>query len=651
MKHKNYLLLIALCCAWLCLPITTNGQVKIGEGTQPEKGAVLDLKKTTAEGYLGGVLLPHVNITDLGYIPEDYTGVGTTPLIPVVAGKGVDTYLPLEGMVVYNTNSAVGTGAGIYVWSGTAWLSFHPCEPITGVSLDYDGSHASGTYNLGEAMTLTATITPIDATNVFYKWYKNGTEISGATNAAYSNSDIALTDGGTYKVEAYNYCGSMDDSKVVTVIDPCTGKAITVTNANTTYKEGAAISSINFTTGAGGANIIVTGLPAGITAANNNTNTVTLSGTPTTVANYTITATTRGGGDPVCTDDTKQIAVTVQINLALYTDDTTGNYKVEGKDCYDVAQSNFTTTCGNQSVRVGDFLNASRQWVAGKQFTYYFIVLNSAPFSNLQFYIEDTNTLISTQNKSGNNYIVTFDQSVLTKAAGTVSATALPLKVYALFEVGGVRKRVLLNVKVQDCVCGCGAFKTDGTWQAFMCHNLGANYEADPYTININLAGDYYQWGQKVPVRTGPNHSTAPNQQTGVYISSITSGNWLTNTKGPNDPCPSGFRVPSVAEWQDVINSPYNTKSSVGSWIENSYFSAVKIGPFLPLPTSGFILNPIIAAPMAIGTAVRAFCADEPLADPMRVYRVEGTQSGVVNYIAGLSPATIVAYPVRCIAE
>ena len=143
MNKKNYLLLIALCCAWLCLPITTNGQVKIGEGTQPEKGAVLDLKKTTAEGYLGGVLLSHVNITDLGYIPEDYTGVGAAPLTPVVAGKGVDTYLPLEGMVVYNTN--IMTGAGVYVWNGEEWklisltgkLSVTPDQ----ITLPYTASH------------------------------------------------------------------------------------------------------------------------------------------------------------------------------------------------------------------------------------------------------------------------------------------------------------------------------------------------------------------------------------------------------------------------------------------------------------------------------------------------------------------------------
>ena len=117
MKYKNYLLLIALCCAWLCLPITTNGQVKIGEGTQPEKGAVLDLKKTTSEGYLGGMLLPQVNITDLGYIPAAFTDADKMP--GYNAANGVDTNTDLAGLVVYNTNIVT---AGVYMWDGDNWI-------------------------------------------------------------------------------------------------------------------------------------------------------------------------------------------------------------------------------------------------------------------------------------------------------------------------------------------------------------------------------------------------------------------------------------------------------------------------------------------------------------------------------------------------
>ena len=117
MNKNNYLLLIALCCAWLCLPITTNGQVKIGEGTQPEKGAVLDLKKTTSEGYLGGMLLPHVNILNMGFIPATFTDADK--MAGYNAANGVDTNTDLAGLIVYNTNPAT---AGVYMWDGDNWV-------------------------------------------------------------------------------------------------------------------------------------------------------------------------------------------------------------------------------------------------------------------------------------------------------------------------------------------------------------------------------------------------------------------------------------------------------------------------------------------------------------------------------------------------
>ena len=122
MKTKNYLFIIALAFSWL-LPFAAQGQVKIGEDVLPTPGTVLDLKKTSASGYVGGFLLPHVSITDLGYIPEDYTDVINGTLTPVVSGKGVDTDAELTGMLVYNTNETVG--CGVYMWDGTDWKSFN----------------------------------------------------------------------------------------------------------------------------------------------------------------------------------------------------------------------------------------------------------------------------------------------------------------------------------------------------------------------------------------------------------------------------------------------------------------------------------------------------------------------------------------------
>ena len=84
-----------------------NAQVRIGANAVPEKGTVLDLKSSAAApGYVGGLLLPHVALSDLTSVPASWVGEGTT----------IDP-LKLTGLLVYNTNTAFVVG--IYVWDGT----------------------------------------------------------------------------------------------------------------------------------------------------------------------------------------------------------------------------------------------------------------------------------------------------------------------------------------------------------------------------------------------------------------------------------------------------------------------------------------------------------------------------------------------------
>jgi len=88
-----------------------TAQVRIGANAVPEKGTVLDLKSSaTAPGYVGGLLLPHVALTDLTSVPASWIG-----------SPGTTDYSKLTGMLVYNTNTAFLTG--IYVWDGTKWLA------------------------------------------------------------------------------------------------------------------------------------------------------------------------------------------------------------------------------------------------------------------------------------------------------------------------------------------------------------------------------------------------------------------------------------------------------------------------------------------------------------------------------------------------
>lgn len=86
-----------------------SAQVRIGGNEPPEKGAVLDLKSSpAAPGYVGGLLLPRVELTDLDNIPASWVGSGT-----------VDDS-KLKGLLVYNEDDTVNP-KGIYVWTGTEW--------------------------------------------------------------------------------------------------------------------------------------------------------------------------------------------------------------------------------------------------------------------------------------------------------------------------------------------------------------------------------------------------------------------------------------------------------------------------------------------------------------------------------------------------
>ena len=102
----------------------------------------------------------------------------------------------------------------------------------------------------------------------------------------------------------------------------------------------------------------------------------------------------------------------------------------------------------------------------------------------------------------------------------------------------------------------------------FMSHNLGADYSLDPNTPNEGLNGDYYQWGRNAPAATADAVIGTWGNQGGTS----TLGNWLTGGKGPQDPCPEGYRVPIQEEWLAVINN--NRATLTGSWNDTDDFGS-----------------------------------------------------------------------------
>ncbi len=177
-----------------------------------------------------------------------------------------------------------------------------------------------------------------------------------------------------------------------------------------------------------------------------------------------------------------------------------------------------------------------------------------------------------------------------------------------------------LSIGGKDCslslpVIACGAYVASGVWKEFMCHNLGANTQANPFVPSWELIGNYYQWGRNPncfgrdgiddtnpcssPVygAAGPWGSTSANDNAGAITGWNTTvapdGAWQDGVKTANDPCPAGFRVPTKAQWDGVANSSLNTRTFIGTWSFSStnYSSGIRFGSSLLLPAAGFRSN------------------------------------------------------------
>jgi uncharacterized protein (TIGR02145 family) len=155
----------------------------------------------------------------------------------------------------------------------------------------------------------------------------------------------------------------------------------------------------------------------------------------------------------------------------------------------------------------------------------------------------------------------------------------------------------------------CGAFVAPDVWKEFDCYNLAAIGKTtgdDPFTPSWRLIGGYWHWGRKGPDSSqwydnntenfahGPTGSGDTEANEGeisnwddVYAP---DGSWSDSEKTVNDPCPAGYRVPTIAQWEGVLDLDNNTQSTVGTWSNSAtnYSSARFFGDDLMLPAAGY---------------------------------------------------------------
>ena len=312
----------------------------------------------------------------------------------------------------------------------------------------------------------------------------------------------------------------------------------------------------------------------------------------------------------------------------------TGIGTLTGRTVFDIARSNDNSVCGvliGRQLEQADFTKT-----AFNTQTYTFIP--SGTVSNVRFaYVENVpgkivesitpnnpSDAVGTNISTACSVTVVYKESLNDDAYGLTSDNPLKVDIYAIYNTSGdgngTEQTVKLTVIIKDCAC-CGAMTSDGKWVNFLCFNLGANVTLDPFssvqgeTPGINGAGGdgsdgtfgyLFQWG-----RTADGHQLLNSPTTTTLSSSDISGNgsfilspitrdWRSTqndnlwgaTKTANDPCPTGWRVPTEAEWASIYGSsdpnPATAVSNKWQWINTTATGGFQIGDFLFLPAAGF---------------------------------------------------------------
>lgn len=300
-----------------------------------------------------------------------------------------------------------------------------------------------------------------------------------------------------------------------------------------------------------------------------------------------------------------------------------GTGAIIGKKCFDLARGNNNTNyCASLTKRTSqetDFSlrtpqnpakgNVSAPYTGVQVYTYK--PLTGSTVSNVRFMIQDSNNpkAVNSFTQNAMELTINFNEELNTQLAGLSRAASLKVIIYTIYtDQDGKDKKLETTLRLQDCAC-CGAATSTG-WLNFECYNRGVQGSPDPFSYSINIVGDAYQWGRRADGHQGrySNELSAiarsndldedgqvKGEKYGFFLNSAdvaadkmdwrtpaADNLWQDNIKTKGDPCPSGWKVPSEAQWRDVLNK--NTKRLDKT--SDGKIKGLLIGDFLYLPST-----------------------------------------------------------------
>jgi len=188
------------------------------------------------------------------------------------------------------------------------------------------------------------------------------------------------------------------------------------------------------------------------------------------------------------------------------------------------------------------------------------------PSPNLTFTYNTDNTIAT----STSSYINNNSTSILTLQSITIG----PLTNYNINPFQTLHltpgTKYILNLKITPADAytthqGIPVARING--QLWMLTNLGATATTTPNVLDKNIQGDYYQWGKLEPFASGTSEvpyvvgqNPFPKFDTNTDVSIQRKNDWAGGTernpaRGPNDPCPTGFRIPTATEYNQLLSN------------------------------------------------------------------------------------------------